>query len=433
MDNNYMNDFNNNIEPKVQKEKKNRFSKFMKLVACAVCFGFIAGGIMFGVQWAGGRLVNSGEPAVDITTTNTDTKPNVSVTSSTDADRNTGGSVVVTDVSSVVEEVMPSIVAITSTQIVNPGYSFWFGQGESYKQEGAGSGIIIGKSDKELLIVTNNHVVSDADELSVQFINEKSVEAYVKGTDSKNDLAVVSIPLDEIEAETMSQIKIATMGDSDKMVVGEGAIAIGNALGYGQSVTTGVISALDREVKVDNSSKNLIQTDAAINPGNSGGALLNMNGELIGINVAKYSSNSVEGMGFAIPISSAKDIINNLMNKETRVKVDEEKRGYIGINATDVDETSSELYDIPMGVYIYSAVEDGPADKAGLAKGDVITAIDGQEVTTLAELKENLEYYAIGEEVTLTVQIQKDNSYKEEEVKVVLGKKTESSEEGLSK
>lgn len=442
MDNNFTNNNEQNItgtQPMYQMnqapvvkapkkpKKKGGFSKFMKVVACAVCFGFISGGVMFGVEWAGGELVNNGNSTStnkEVSTTNTSTSNKVAVTNST-----TDGSsaTTVTDVSGVVDEVMPSIVAITSTQIVDPGYSFWFSDGGSYTQEGAGSGIIVGKSDTELLIVTNNHVVADADTLSVQFINEKSVDAYIKGTDAANDLAVVSIPLDTIDSDTIDAIKIATLGDSDSLSVGEGAIAIGNALGYGQSVTSGVISAVNREVTVENNTLTLLQTDAAINPGNSGGALLNMKGEVIGINAAKYSSDSVEGMGFAIPISSAKEIINNLMNQETKMKVDEAKRGYLGINGTDVDSNSSQMYGIPTGVYVYSTVENGPAAKADIVKGDVITAINGTTVTTLSELKSELEYYESGEEVELTVQVPEGSSYTEKKITVTLEKSTETS------
>lgn len=406
----------------VQKKPK-KSGKFLKTMAVACCFGFVAGGMMFGVNEVGSRLVNNGSSKV--TTVNKTTTVPVTTTSS-----NVTGTVV-TDVSKVVENSMPSIVAITSKQIVDTGYSFWFGEDSSYTQEGAGSGIIVGKSDTELLIVTNNHVVADSDELSVQFIDGKSVTAYIKGTDPSHDLAVISIPLDKIEADTLGKIKVATLGDSDSITLGEPTIAIGNALGNGQSVTTGVVSAINRDVEVDNKTTlTLLQTDAAINPGNSGGALLNINGEVIGINAAKYSSSSVEGMGFAIPISSAKEIINTLMNKETRMKVDEDERGYIGINGQDVDSTASQVYGIPEGVYVFSTTEGGAADKAGFKKGYVITAIDGENVSKIDELKEKLEYYKTGEEVELTVQVPTSGTeYKEEKIKVKLQKKPETQEE----
>ena len=405
-------------EPKAPKtpKKKGGFEKFLKIMATAVCFGFVAGCVMFGVTIVGDKLVDgddsnrkiestlTGNNKENETTSNKNTQIETANPSNSQS-ASTGFSTVM-DVSGVVDEVMPSIVAITSTQIVDPGYYFWFGGGESYEQEGAGSGIIIGKSDTELLIVTNNHVVADADSLSVQFINGTSVTAYVKGTNSDNDLAVVSIPLSSIDDDTIGSIKMATLGDSDNLEVGEGAIAIGNALGYGQSVTTGVISAVNRDVQVDSSTTlTLVQTDAAINPGNSGGALLNVNGEVIGINAAKYSSDSVEGMGFAIPISTAKDIINDLMNRETKMKVDEEDRGYIGINGRDVDDSTSEVYGIPKGVYVYSTVDGGAAQKAGIVKGCVITGLGGDSISSMTELKSALEYYAKGDKVVLTVQV----------------------------
>ena len=452
MDNNFYNDENSNdssinyeppvIEPQVsyqipneqgpsmeppKPKKKGGFQKFMKIMATAVCFGFVAGCVMFGVTVVGDRLVEGETTDRRIETTLTgkddETKANeiestqIETSVSNENRDDTSDLSTVMDVSGVVDEVMPSIVAITSTQIVDPGYSFWFGGGESYEQEGAGSGIIVGKSDTELLIVTNNHVVADADSLSVQFINETSVDAYIKGTNSANDLAVVSIPLSKIDNETIDAIRIATLGDSNSLEVGEGAIAIGNALGYGQSVTTGVISAVNRDVQVDNyTTLTLVQTDAAINPGNSGGALLNVKGEVIGINAAKYSSDSVEGMGFAIPISTAREIINELMNKETKMKVDEEDRGYIGINGRDVDDSTSEVYGIPKGVYVYSTVDGGAAQKAGIEKGCVITGFNGEPITSMTELKSALEYYAIGEEVVLTVKVPDGpSSYKEQE------------------
>lgn len=422
MDNNYYNEVPQ--EPKVQPKKK---GKFLKTIAVACCFGFVAGGTMFGVNEVASRLVDS-DKETKVSTVSDKTVP---VTTTSNVTKQT----VVTDVSKVVENSMPSIVAITSKQIVDTGFSFWFGQDSSYTQEGAGSGIIVGKSDSELLIVTNNHVVADSDELSVQFIDEKSVSAYVKGTDPKHDLAVVSIPLDSIDNDTLDAIRVATFGDSDEITLGEPTIAIGNALGNGQSVTTGVVSALNRDVEVDSKTTlTLLQTDAAINPGNSGGALLNINGEVIGINSAKYSSDSVEGMGFAIPISSAKDIIDTLMNKETRMKVDEDERGYIGINGQDVDETASEVYGIPEGVYVFSTTEGGAADKAGFEKGYVITAIDGEEVSTIEQLKEKLQYYKAGETVELTVKIpEKGTEYKEEKIKVTLQEKSETEEETTGK
>ena len=344
---------------------------------------------------------------------------------------NEGGGIVMTDVSGVVSDVMPSIVAITSKYIVDNYGGFggwWFGDdnNQQYEQEGAGSGIIVGKTDSELLIVTNNHVVADADSLSVKFIDDKSVEAKVKGTDADRDLAIVAIPLDSIESDTLSAIKVATLGDSDDLSVGDGVIAIGNALGYGQSVTTGVVSALNREVNIEDRTLNLIQTDAAINGGNSGGALINANGEVIGINAAKYSSDgysgsaSIEGMGFAIPISSALDRINELMNKETREKVDEEKRGFLGISGKTVSEENEETFGIPVGVYVINVIEGGAADKAGIQAKDIIVAIDGESVKKMEELQERLEYYSVNDKIEVTIKYLDGREYKEKKVDVVL-------------
>lgn len=341
------------------------------------------------------------------------------------------GQIVLTDVSKVVEDVMPSIVAITSKAIVesgNYGWGYWYGNGKEEEIDaGAGSGIIVQQTDTELLIVTNNHVVEGASSLSVQFINGESVEAVVKGTDSKNDLAVVAIPIEKINEDTLKAIKKATIGDSDQMQVGEGVIAIGNALGYGQSVTTGIVSALNREVEIDNTTMTMLQTDAAINGGNSGGALLNSKGEVIGINSAKYSSNgyssaSIEGMGFAIPISSATDIINELMNKTTRTKVEESKRGYLGITGADVTDEYVERLGMPYGVLV-SKVEDGSAaEEAGIQVRDVITAVDGTAVESMSELKEQLAYYAAGDQVTITIQYAENREYTSKDVVVTLQK-----------
>ncbi len=329
-------------------------------------------------------------------------------------------------VSQVAEAVMPSVVAITSTSIVEQSGNPFFGYGGSYQVEGAGSGIIVGKNDTELLIVTNNHVVEGTTSLSVQFTNDVSIDrAYVKGTSADNDIAVVAIPIDAIDDKTIGYIKIATLGDSDKMKVGEGVIAIGNALGYGQSLTVGYVSAKDRDITIDNNTLTVIQTDAAINGGNSGGALLNMNGEVIGINVAKSSSSSsseasVEGMGYAIPISQAKEIIENLSNKETRYPVAEEDKGYMGVKIVTSDSSSSDYYNIPEGAYIREVTNGGPADKAGLASGDVIIAVEGDDVSTSEELVDLIGTYEAGETVTLTVMMRQGRSYEKKEVEVTL-------------
>lgn len=357
------------------------------------------------------------------------------------ANSTTTGGVTVTDVSGVVEEAMPSVVAITSKTLVESNsypqdifeYYFYGGGGsESYEQEAAGSGIIIDQTDTELLIVTNNHVVEGSDSLKIQFNGEDTdsvVDGYIKGTDSNADIAVVAVKLEDISSDTMKNIKKATIGDSDSVKVGEGVIAIGNALGYGQSVTTGVISAKDREAVIDDKTMKLLQTDAAINGGNSGGALLNAKGEVIGINVAKYSSSdytsaSIEGMGFAIPISSVKDIINTLETKETRTKVDEEEKGYLGIVGYDVDEEKSQQFGLPIGICVQTVNEGSPAADAGIQQYDVITKFDGQTVTSMTALQNLLDYYKAGEKVTITVSRNSGKGYAEKELTVKLGSKS---------
>lgn len=364
-----------------------------------------------------------------------------------DANSSSKSGVTVTDVSSVVSSAMPSVVAITSKTLVESGnnysqdiWEYYFGGGNSgnnksnsYEEDAAGSGIIVDQTSTELLIVTNNHVVEGADSLKIQFAgteSKDSVDGYIKGTDSTKDVAVVAVKLKDIPSDVLKNIKKATLGDSDKVNVGEGVIAIGNALGYGQSVTTGIISAKDREVQLENQTMTLLQTDAAINGGNSGGALLNASGEVIGINVAKYSSSgsssnaSVEGMGFAIPISSVKDIISNLETKETRTKVSEDERGYLGISGFDVDEQTSQAYSIPQGIQVQSVVKGGPAENAGIAASDVITKFDGQDVSSMASLQSMLEYYKKGEQVKVTIEYRDGREYKTKDVTVTLGDKS---------
>ena len=334
-------------------------------------------------------------------------------------------------VSQIAEAVMPSVVAITSTSIIEQSMNPFFGFG-SYQVQGAGSGIIVGKNDTELLIVTNNHVVDGTTSLTVSFTNDITIErAYVKGTSSDNDIAVVAIPLSDIDNDTLAYIKIATLGDSDSMKVGDGVVAIGNALGYGQSLTVGYVSAKDREITTEDATLNVIQTDAAINGGNSGGALLNMNGEVIGINVAKSSSSgssaTVEGMGYAIPISEAKEIIEKLSNKETRYPVAESERGYLGVKIITSDESSYEYYNIPQGAYIREFTEDSAASKAGLVVGDVIIAVEGDDVDTSEELIEIVSTYKAGENITVTVMSRDGNEYKKKDVEITLGAKSNES------
>lgn len=339
----------------------------------------------------------------------------------------------ITGVSDVAAEMMPAVVSITnkSVQEVMDLFGMYgmygFGRGGNgrtymYESESCGSGIIIGQSDEELLICTNNHVVEDATELTVGFVDDEVYEAVVKGTDASKDLAVVAVKLDDISEDTMSQIKVAQIGDSDELVVGQQVVAIGNALGYGQSVTTGIVSALNRTIALDNYNTELIQTDAAINPGNSGGPLLDMNGHVIGINSAKASANGVEGMGYAIPISSARTILEDLMNKKTRTEeVPEEDSSFVGISGEGVSDEMSELYGIPKGIYVTDVQADSPADDAGLKTGDVITKFDGSSVTSMAQLREMLAYYAAGEDVDITISRQDEGEYVEEKVTVTLG------------
>lgn len=328
---------------------------------------------------------------------------------------------IVSDVASVVETVMPSVAAITNTSTVTEQYRF--GQSRTYETRGSGSGILIGKNEAELLVVTNYHVIEGADTISVTFINGQAYEAQIKGVDSNNDLAVIAISLSSITEDTINRIKIAVLGESDSLTVGEPAIAIGNALGYGQSVTTGVISALDRQVKADNVTYTLIQTDAAINPGNSGGALLNIRGEVIGINAVKFTSSNVEGMGYAIPISYAIPIIDELKLRETMVKVDEGEQGNLAIQGIDVTAELSSAYNVPMGVYIASVERGSSAEEAGLAGGDVITALEGISIISTERLQDALAYYAAGTEIELTILRVIDGEYKEIHVKVILDKK----------
>jgi serine protease Do len=325
---------------------------------------------------------------------------------------------------------MPAMVSITNTSVQE--VQDWFRGGSmQYESKSAGSGVIMGENDSELLIVSNNHVVEGATNIAVTFINETSVEGIVKGTDEDNDLAVVAVSLDDIDDDTMSQIRIASAADSDEVRVGEQVVAIGNALGYGQSVTTGIVSALGREVTVRNTYgysdyEELIQTDAAINAGNSGGALLNMNGEVIGINSIKASANGVEGMGYAIPTAKALPIIQRLMNRETSEKVSEDDIPYIGITGENVDESVSQLYGLPVGIYLSEVSEDSPADEAGLRKGMIMTAFDGEKIKTMADLQKMLEYYAAGETVTVTVQKADENGeIQEQEISLTLGRRAD--------
>lgn len=391
--------------------------KWAVLVAMAVVFGLIAGGVMYGVNAAGKRLYAQNHIS------STDTLSDTDGDSSDSAGDNSAS------VEEVTKNAMPSLVTI-STMSVEEMRNF-FGGTQKYEVEGAGTGVIVGKNDSELLIATNNHVVEGASSLSVGFIDESTAEGSVKGTDADNDLAVVSVKLSDIPDDTMKQIKIATVGNSDDLELGEQVVAIGNALGYGQSVTCGYVSALDRDLTLTDesgatiNSTGLIQTDAAINPGNSGGALLNMKGELIGINEAKTAStpdgSSVDNIGFAIPIDKAESSIKDLMNLPTREKVDESQASYLGIQGSSVTSDITQLYGIPEGVAVSEVVENGPADAAGIQNGDVITELDGRTISNIEQLQDTLQYYAAGETVKVTVQRQENGSYQAEEATVTLG------------
>ncbi|MDD6182314.1 MAG: trypsin-like peptidase domain-containing protein [Lachnospiraceae bacterium] len=402
-------------------ERNNGFGmKLAKCAALAAVFGLVAGGVFVGTGYLGMTklgVTKSGSDSKSVTVESTKIAGTTTSTESTEV-----GAI---DVSGIVDEVMPSIVAITN--MTEAQYRNFFGQVQNYESESAGSGIIIGQDNDYLYIVTNNHVVAGATSLTVCFVDDQTVTAEVKGTDSNSDLAVVAVKISDISGDTMKNIKVATMGDSDSVKVGESAIAIGNALGYGQSVTTGVISALDREVTLQDESTGsttnaLIQTDAAINPGNSGGALLNLQGEVIGINSAKYSDTAVEGMGYAIPIATAKPIIDDLIQRET---VDEAESAYLGIAGADITEDVSKTYNMPRGIYVTKVVENSAADEAGIQKGDILTAFDGKKVSSMEGMQEMLRYYKAGEKIKVTVQQANNGQYEEKELEVTLGKKVE--------
>ena len=434
-----------NNNKKNPKNSKKLAKKIGAITLSAVLFGSVAAGSF--------QAVNYFSPVSKTTNSSSQTSKSNSSSASllkttTTSDSSNKGSL---DVSDITTSAMPSIVAITnkSVQEVQDYFSqFGFrGQGQTQTQEteSQGSGIIIGKNDTELLMVTNNHVVEGADTLSVCFIDNKVYEANVKGTDAENDLAVIAVPLDSISDDTMSQIAVASIGDSDSLKVGEQVVAIGNALGYGQSVTTGIVSAVNRALSNnssdtqdsnsssdDSSSATYIQTDAAINPGNSGGALLNMNGEVIGINSAKLASTEVEGMGYAIPISRVSDIIDNLMNQTTRTKIDSDKQGTIGIKGINVTSDVQEKYNLPEGIYVSEVTSGSAAEKAGITSGSVITKFDGKSVTDIESLQDLLQYYKAGETVELTLQVPDSDSYKEKTVSISLGSKSDTSSDGNS-
>lgn len=402
---------------KGKERKKSKVGRAFGLVASAAVFGIVAGGVMVGVNNVASSYVgtNTKTKADDITIGSQDNAKS----ESTAAPATNLSSM---DVSTIVDKAMPSVVSIYGKEEVTQ--NSFFGP-QSYEAQSSGSGIIVGKTDSELLIVTNNHVIADTTSLEVEFSDGKKATASVKGGDSDNDVAVVAVKLSDMGEDTLSRISIANIGDSDNVKVGQGVVAIGNALGYGQSVTVGYISALNREVKTEGgTSRNLLQTDAAINPGNSGGALLNMQGQVIGINSAKYSDTAVEGMGYAIPISTVKDLIKELSSKETRTVVAQENQGYLGIQGKDIDEEMAKAYDMPQGIYVYKVVEGGAAASSDLKAKDIITKFDGQSVRSMEELKNMLTYYESGRKVDLTVQRLDDSGkYVEKTVSITLGKR----------
>ena len=412
-----------NGQPDKNKHSNKKMPKAVAVTGLALLFGVVSSATFLTSNVVGSKILklHSSSSATASTTKTVSSNASLSKTAS----------VVTSDVSDVVDNVMPSIVSITNMSVQE--VQNFFGGTTQQQSESAGTGIIISQNDSELLIVTNNHVVAGSDTLTVTFADGSNVEADIKGTNSEYDLAVVAVPLDSISDDTMSAISVATLGDSTKLKVGEPAIAIGNALGYGQSVTTGVISALDRTVdstdettgETVSSDAKLIQTDAAINPGNSGGALVNASGEVIGINSSKLVGTTVEGVGYAIPISDVSDLIQELMNQETKKKVAEADQGVIGIKGMSVSAEYAEQLNMPNGVYVSEITKGGGAEKAGMTKGCVITGINGTTVSSMDDLQEQLQYYAKGDKVTLTIQVPQSNGeYEEQSVDVTLGAKS---------
>lgn len=428
-------------KPQKQKKQGTGFGKKAVLgICCGLLFGIFAGLGFEAVTTASDLVKNKEQTQAGMELETEDAEEakeqeqiaETTAPAVTTLENNTSSSLTtVTDVRAVVKEVMPSVVSVNNKYIETTSF---FGQQYSSEGNSTGSGIIVGQNDTELLLVTNYHVVASAEELTVQFVDGSQVQAQIKGTDADKDLAVIAVQLDHIDSATKEAIAIAKLGNSEDLEVGEPVIAIGNALGYGQSVTTGVVSALNRAIAVEDSYSSLpgnyqedsevntfIQTDAAINPGNSGGALLNIKGEVIGINSNKIGGSAVEGMGYAIPISDAQPIIENLMTKQTRLKVNEESRGYLGITGVNVVAEYSQIYGMPQGVYVSSVSEGTGAADAGLVKGDIITAINGEEVKSMEDLKEELSYYAAGTTVELTIMQGSPTGYQAKTVQVTLG------------
>ena len=428
--------------PSGHRRNQNSFQKKAgATIALAVIFGLVAAVVFQAANFAADRFLNTGKSSVQIKTTDSvDLQETASDDSTADkvlSDSENG------TVAAVAQASMPSVVAITTVSVQEIP-SFFGYSSHQYKSASTGSGIIVGDNDDELLIATNNHVVDGATTLSVCFIGddvanaetetvnagdngdlnvEDAVSAKIKGTDTDNDLAVVAVKKSDIPEDTLNQIKIAQIGSSDDLAVGQQVVAIGNALGYGQSVTSGWISALNRTISTDDgtNSAGLIQTDAAINPGNSGGALLNMKGELIGINSAKYADSAVEGMGYAIPISKAKPILEELMNRETREKVDSSKKGYLGVSLANLTTEAIEMYNMPTGAFVRSVEDDSPAQEAGICKGDIIVKFDGQKVSDGDDLLDKLQYYKSGEKIEAVIARATNGEYEENTIELTLG------------
>lgn len=428
--------------PSGHRRNQNSFQKKAgATIALAVIFGLVAAVVFQAANFAADRFLNTGKSSVQIKTTDSvDLQETASDDSTADkvlSDSENG------TVAAVAQASMPSVVAITTVSVQEIP-SFFGYSSRQYKSASTGSGIIVGDNDDELLIATNNHVVDGATTLSVCFIGddvanaetetvnagdngdlnvEDAVSAKIKGTDADNDLAVVAVKKSDIPEDTLNQIKIAQIGSSDDLAVGQQVVAIGNALGYGQSVTSGWISALNRTISTDDgtNSTGLIQTDAAINPGNSGGALLNMKGELIGINSAKYADSAVEGMGYAIPISKAKPILEELMNRETREKVDSSKKGYLGVSLANLTTEAIEMYNMPTGAFVRSVEDDSPAQEAGICKGDIIVKFDGQKVSDGDDLLDKLQYYKSGEKIGAVIARATNGEYEENTIELTLG------------
>ena len=406
-----------------------RGNRVAGIVASALLFGAVSGGTMVGVNVLADQHRSEIAASVNELTGQEQKESTSPIQKTVAKDKDDTSSAKTTasgeeSVSKIAKDAMSSVVSITNTiKYQQNGFSL-YGQGQTQEAAASGSGVIIGENENELLIVTNKHVVEDSTSLSVQFVDGKSYDAKIKGTDSDADLAVIAVPLDPISAETRKSISTATFGDSDALSVGDQVVAIGNALGYGQSVTTGIISAKDRDIQTENGSETgLLQTDAAINPGNSGGALLNMQGELIGINVAKYSDTTVEGMGYSIPAKKVQEIVETLSKRDTREKVKDDERGYIGIQGKTVDSSIAEAYNMPQGIYIYKILEGEGIDNSALQEKDIITKFDGQGVRSLEDLVSLISGYKAGEKVEVTVKrLSAKGQYEEKTVEVTLGK-----------